>query len=289
MKRLIVSLLAALSCLAGMCAPAFAEDYSVLPERTLRERPALGEVRVYLRDMLSGRGYVQDGEVFVSLGDFAELYGMNINLSADETGFTVIADGLEITAAADTNYLTANYRYVFLSSGYILCGGNVYLPTDALARIFGVKIAVSEDRVDISTKQCRLISGSEDYYKLNMPPDYQYWMPRIIKIETVDEPLAGKIAVGNVIENRVKSDRYPDNIYKVLYDNNTGVQFAPATTGALTAEGDELSWVAACLCWEGYDTAEDSLYFANPENNGNYWFRTNCVYVKTIGRHEFYK
>ena len=287
MKRKIVAFFAALCCLAGVCCAA--EGYSSLPDRSSKQRPELEETRVYLMDMLSGRGYIYNNETFISLSEFSELYEININLEASDEGFSAVAEDLEITADYETNYLTANYRYVFLPNGYIRCGEDVYLPTDALVRIFGVKIAASEGRVDISTKQCRIISGNEDYYKLNIAPDYQYWMPRVIKVETVDEPLAGKIAVGNVIENRVKSEQYPGTIYEVLYDNNSGVQFAPATTGAFTAEGDELSWVATCLCWEGYNTAEDSLYFANPENNGNYWFKTNRVYVKTIGRHEFYK
>ncbi len=289
MKRKIVAFFAALCCLAGICCAASAEDYSSLPSRSSKQRPEFEETRVYLMDMLSGRGYIYNDEIFISLSEFSDLYDININLEVGDDGFSAAAEGLEIAADYGANYLTANYRYVFLPNGYIRCGEDIYLPTGALARIFGVKIAVSEERVDISAKQCRIISGTEDYYKLNIAPDYQYWMPRVIKVETVDEPLAGKIAVGNVIENRVKSEQYPDTIYEVLYDNNSGVQFAPATTGAFTAEGDELSWVATCLCWEGYNTAEDSLYFANPENNGNYWFKTYRVYVKTIGRHEFYK
>ncbi len=289
MKRKIIAFFAALCCLAGICCAASAEDYSSLPSRSSKQRPEFEETRVYLMDMLSGRGYIYNDEIFISLSEFSDLYDININLEVGDDGFSAVAESLEITAVDETNYLTANYRYVFLPNGYIRCGEDIYLPTGALARIFGVKIAASEERVDISAKQCRIISGTEDYYKLNIAPDYQYWMPRVIKVETVDEPLAGKIAVGNVIENRVKSEQYPDTIYEVLYDNNSGVQFAPATTGAFTAEGDELSWVATCLCWEGYNTAEDSLYFANPENNGNYWFKTYRVYVKTIGRHEFYK
>ncbi len=289
MKRKIIAFFAALCCLAGICCAASAEDYSSLPSRSSKQRPEFEETRVYLMDMLSGRGYIYNDEIFISLSEFSDLYDININLEVGGDAFSAAAEGLEIAADYGANYLTANYRYVFLPNGYIRCGEDIYLPTGALARIFGVKIAVSEERVDISAKQCRIISGTEDYYKLNIAPDYQYWMPRVIKVETVDEPLAGKIAVGNVIENRVKSEQYPDTIYEVLYDNNSGVQFAPATTGAFTAEGDELSWVATCLCWEGYNTAEDSLYFANPENNGNYWFKTYRVYVKTIGRHEFYK
>lgn len=289
MKRRIICLVCILCCFAVLCAAASAEDYTVLPKYELKERPELPEVRVFFRDKLCGRAYEKDDEIFMSLSEFAALYDVNINLTADEEGFSAMAEGLDIDAEVDTNYLTVNYRYIFLPGGYILCGGDVYLPTDALARIFGVKADASSERVDISTKQCRLISGTEEYYRLNMPPDYQYWMPRIIKTETVEEPMAGKIAIGNVIENRVNNPNYPDDIYKVIYDNNTGVQFTPATTGALTSEPDELSWIAACLCYEGYNTAEDSLHFANPENNGTYWLKNNCIFVKSIGRHDYFK
>jgi len=289
MKRKITALLLALCCLAALGTAALAEDYSVLPRYELKPRPDYPEVRVYFLDKLSGRAYDRDGEIFMSLKEFGELYGMNINISIGEEGFCAKAEGLDMDGLAEANYLTANYRYVYLPSGYIACGDDIYLPTDALARIFGVQIDANSDRVDIKTKQCRVISGSEDYYKLNMAPDIQYWLPRIIKTETVDEPLAGKIAIGNVIENRIKNPRYPDNIYQVVYDNTDGVQFTPATTGALTSEPDELSWIAACLCYEGYNSVEDSLFFVNPENNGNYWFKNNCIYVTTVGRHEFYK
>ena len=289
MKRRIIFIILVLCALAGLGVPASAEDFSVLSAHRGKERPELPEVRVYYLKKLSGRGYERGDEIFVSLSEFASLYDINVHLTVTEEGFTATAEGLDMDAAAGAEYLTANYRYVFLPSGYILCGGDIYLPTDALGRIFGVTIEASPDRVDIGTKQCRLISGTEDYYKLNMAPDYQYWLPRIIKTETVEEPMAGRIAIGNVIDNRVKSPRYPDNIYKVIYDNNTGVQFTPATTGSLTSAPDEPSWIAACLCYEGYNTAGDSLFFVNPEGNGNYWFKSNCTYVTTIGRHEFYK
>lgn len=289
MKRRIILIILLLCCLAGWSVSASAEDFSVLPRYEAKQRPELPELKVYFLNKLSGRAYERDGEVFVSLSEFAELYGININLSVTEKGFTAAAEGLTMDAAAESNYLTVNYRYVFLPSGYILCGEDVYLPMDALERIFGVTVKAAGDRVEINAKQCRLISGSEDYYKLNMPPDVQYWLPRIIKTETMEEPMAGKIAIGNVIDNRVNSARYPDTIYMVIYDNNTGVQFTPATTGSLTSAPDELSWIAACLCYEGYNTAGDSLFFVNPENNGNFWFKSNCTYVTTVGRHEFYK
>ena len=263
----------------------------MLPSASVKARPGFPEVRVYMLSRLAGRACLIHDEVYMSLGEISALYDLDLDIQVSSSGFTALTEGLEMSAEAEAEYMLANHRYLFLPDSYFPFGDDVYLPLDAIRRIFGIDAElVGEDRIDISTRQCRFITGSEDYYKLNMSAEYQYWLPRIIAIETVDEPMAGKIGVGNVILNRVKSPRYPDTIYRVLYDNNTGVQFAPATTGALKAKlEDEESRIAACLIYEGYNTVGDSLFFANPENNGDYWFRTNCILVVTIGRHEFFK
>ena len=40
------------------------------------------------------------------------------------------------------------------------------------------------------------------------------------------EPMKGKIAVGNVVLNRVRSSAYPNTIYGVIFDKRFGIQFA---------------------------------------------------------------
>ena len=278
-------------CLSLFALCADAEGHSMLPVTSGKARPGFPEMRVYMLSRLAGRAYIIHDEVCLSLGEISALYNIDFDIQVSSSGFTALTEGLTLSAEADGEYMLANHRYLFLPNSYYPFGDDIYLPLDAIRRIFGIDAeVVGEDRIDITTRQCRYIPGSEDYYKLHMSADYQYWLPRIIAIETVDEPMAGKIGVGNVILNRVKSPRYPDTIYRVLYDNNTGVQFAPATTGALKAKvEDEESRIAACLIYEGYNTVEDSLFFANPENNGDYWFRNNCILIVTIGRHEFFK
>lgn len=288
MKRFITAVTAFIICISCL-ASAFAQNFSVLPQIEGKERPEGTEMKVFFRSKLSGRAFYIGDDVYMSLDEFAALYGMDIEITLNDTGFTALSDMLDITGGKDEYYLTANYRYIFLPDGYIVCGDDIYLPLDALCRLFGVEAEHSLTQVDIDTRQCRPISGYKDYYRLNMPADYQYWLPRIIDIETKDEPLAGQIAVGNVVLNRVKSDNYPGTIYEVLFDNYTGVQFAPAVTGSILYMDDVTGWLATCLCWEGYNNVGDCLYFANPENNGNYWFRTYREYVLTIGRHEFYR
>ena len=59
------------------------------------------------------------------------------------------------------------------------------------------------------------------------------WLSRIIYAEANTEPLLGKIAVGNVIMNRVNSSEFPDTIYSVIFDKNYGIQFTPVANGSI--------------------------------------------------------
>lgn len=57
-----------------------------------------------------------------------------------------------------------------------------------------------------------------------------YLLAAIIQCESESEPYIGKIAVGNVVMNRVKSTRFPNTITGVVYQKG---QFSPAASGRL--------------------------------------------------------
>ena len=112
-----------------------------------------------------------------------------------------------------------------------------------------------------------------------------YWLSRIIYCESGGEPLAGQIAVGNVVMNRVKSDKYPNTIYNVIFDP---YQFGPASTGIIERTPTEMAVIAAKICLEGYNVVGDSLYFINPNSSDSEWFTTSLRLNAVIGNHAFY-
>jgi N-acetylmuramoyl-L-alanine amidase len=118
--------------------------------------------------------------------------------------------------------------------------------------------------------------------------DAVYWLSRIINAESQSEPLLGKIAVGNVILNRVASPEFPNSIYNVIYDTNWGVQFEPTINGTINNTPSNESILAAKLCLDGASVVGGSLYFLNPEISSNYWIMENRSLVTTIGEHKFY-
>jgi N-acetylmuramoyl-L-alanine amidase len=91
-----------------------------------------------------------------------------------------------------------------------------------------------------------IVSGDQYY-----DSDDVKWLSRIINAEAEAEPLEGKIAVGNVVLNRVASDEFPDTIYSVIFDKANGVQFSPTASGAIYNTPTDESVLAAKMCLDG--------------------------------------
>ena len=102
----------------------------------------------------------------------------------------------------------------------------------------------------------------------------------IIYCEAGSEPYVGKVAVGNVVMNRVKHPSYPNSISEVIYARG---QFSPVRNGSLEKalkynRADQSCYQAAWEALSGSAPVGDKLYFRR--NNG----RSGQV----IGHHVFY-
>ncbi len=98
--------------------------------------------------------------------------------------------------------------------------------------------------------------------------DDQTLLAAIIYCEAGNQPYDGKVGVGAVVLNRVRSGSYPNSIREVIYQRG---QFGPAITGKLDrvlAGGHIPSecYQAAADALAGYNPIGDALYFGN----GNY-------------------
>lgn len=98
--------------------------------------------------------------------------------------------------------------------------------------------------------------------------DDQTLLAAIIYCEAGNQPHDGKVGVGAVILNRVRSGSFPNSIREVIYQRG---QFGPAITGKLDrvlASGNIPGecYQAASDALAGYNPIGDALYFGN----GNY-------------------
>ena len=247
-------------------------------------------VPVYIGGLLSARAYVSGEAVFLPPEAVCAAARLSMSWSEDNGTLTLSVPGAVLTGHKDDGYFEADGRYIYAPDGWLVKGDVLYLPSDAVERLFGVKVSVSakRDRLELSTDKLTVMSGGASYYELNYDAELLYWLPQIINAEAKFEPLAGQIGVGNVVMNRLRSPDFPDTIFEVIYDTEHTVQFEPISTGGIFQEPTEQATIAAYLCLEGCSTVGDCLYFVNPDF-GSGWFDSSLELVKTIGHHNFYK
>lgn len=127
-------------------------------------------------------------------------------------------------------------------------------------------------------------------YGRSFNADDIYWLARIIEAEAGGEPYNGKVAVGNVVLNRVASKSFPNTIYNVIFEYYGNIpQFSPVADGTIYNTPSQQSIQAAKDAVNGVRPVGDSTYFFNPSKAAGTWIVRNKTYVMRIGGHVFYR
>ena len=105
-------------------------------------------------------------------------------------------------------------------------------------------------------------------------------LANIIYCEAGSESYVGKVAVGNVIMNRVKSASQPNTITEVVYAKGN---FSPVSNGSLQRALSSDKADAAC-----YQAAIEALAGAQPVGGKLFFRRNNGRSGQVIGHHVFY-
>lgn len=192
---------------------------------------------------------------------------------------------IEITAELGENYISARGRFLGGNENLSI-DGEKYVPVRSVAKAYGATVEWIESSRSvemIAVKNSGIEPGESFYIS-----DEVEWLARIINAEAEAEPFIGKILVGNVIMNRVKSNEFPNTIYDVIFDRKYGVQFSPTVNGAIKKTPTADSIAAAKVCLDSYYISTEALYFLNPDTATNFWIPNNRKFITRVGNHEFY-
>ena len=293
-KHLTKTTAAALSALlltsaaAGMTQPASAAEPS--SEISLAETAARYGVPVSVsldgRRILNGEAQIIGSTTYVPLRAFCDAIGWcRISWDASTRTATVSTGTLTIDAKQNALYITANGRYFYTVDKVLNLDGSLWVPIRPLAKAYCLDLLWdgTAREVKLTSTGKTLVSG-DNFYK----SDEVLWLGRIIHAEAGGEPFLGKMAVGNVVLNRVRSPQYPNTIWGVIFDRKHGTQFSPVSYGTIYNTPSFDSTVAAKLCLEGYSVTNDALFFMNPRIATSNWISKNRPYLFTIGDHDFY-
>jgi len=247
-----------------------------------------GKLLLYVdgaRTDINGRSFIKNDTAYVpfrelslALGAIRVKWDGNTGTASAKKGSAVVTAGVGI------EYIEVLGRYLYVPDGCILLGDTLMVPVRQLAKAFGAEVFWNGNgAIYIKTGSTALEPGNTYYSENNV-----YWLSRIIYAEARGESLCGKIAVGNVVLNRVESTQYPDTVQGVIFDMRSGVQFTPAATGSVYCTPTEDCVLAAKLALDGADAAGDSLFFATAAISASCWAGKNREFFAQIGNHCFF-
>lgn len=283
MKIRALRVLACLALCFALASPVYATESDVTA--TVNGTTAESGVTVTVNGTAIEAGFtsqVLNNQTYVSYNSIVTaLYPDAVAVWANNQA-EVTAAGLKLCIKPEASYIVANGRYLYVPQGVKVDGYHILVPVRTLCQALGASVEWDGTTSTISiTSGTGPIASGESFYDA----DDLYWLSRIINAESGNQSLQGKIAVGNVVLNRVASTRFPNSVYDVVFQRN---QFTPASSGTIKRTPNEESVIAAKLCLDGANTVGDALFFVNPRVSPNSWASRNCTYVATIGAHAFF-
>lgn len=198
-------------------------------------------------------------------------------LSFQDEVFTATGENLQFQATVGKAYFSVNQQYYYVPTLVVEQAGALFLPAETLAQSLGCSLT-QEGEGTLTLQKTGELPTPPTY-----PEEDLYWLSRAIYSESGNQPMAGRIAVGTVILNRVEDPTFPDTIKEVIFAPR---QFSPVANGTIYLTPDEDSVIAAKLCLDGAREAEECLYF-NVTSMVS-WADRSRTYVCTIGDHNFY-
>lgn len=110
-------------------------------------------------------------------------------------------------------------------------------------------------------------------------------LAKLVTAEAKGESLNGKIAVAEVVLNRVESSKFPDTLKGVIYQGN---QFSPVSNGAINNVPTSDAKEAVRIAMQGTNKTGGALFFYNDSIVSQSWLESKQTTTR-IGNHVFKK
>ena len=231
-------------------------------------------------------GRIQNkGTTYVSMAAMAKVLDESAAAAWDgSTGtVTVTTEKLTMTARLGDYYVIANGRYLYVAERVGQHNGTVMVPMNVVTKAFDASLNwdAAAGKIVVQRGSGALAHGDNFYNQ-----DDLFWLSRVIFAESGNQPLEGKMAVGNVVLNRVANPIFPGTIHGVLAQKN---QFSTYKGGKLANRiPNEGSVIAAKLVLDGgvVEEVKNALWFDAMCSNS--WAARHKACLVVIGGHKFY-
>ena len=231
--------------------------------------------------------FIENGYTLVPLRRTAEALGLKVEWNKNSRSAVVSDTKNTAQIFTGTNTAIVNSTKKAMPQKSLLINGKAYMGVRFLADCFGIEVGWNAKTHTVELKKAGHTVDTKHIEDAYTPEDLE-WLAKIVHAEAQGEIHDGKVAVANVIMNRIESSDFPNTVYDVVFDKKYGVQFTPTAIGTIHNNPSSESYHAAKQALFGKNTAGESLYFCNPKISTNFWIINNRTFHKNIGNHDFY-
>lgn len=222
---------------------------------------------------------------YVPVRDFFTAMGCTVTWDGENGTIRITrAEELEGELIPGSRLAQFNGRCWYMADSCVTVDGMAMIPLRDAAKVFNVHVSWDEETRTASLSGYGLLEPGGTFYD---QADL-LWIARIVRHESGNQILDGKVAVANVILNRMGNPGFPNTAEEVIFDTRTGVQFVTRESTKIYIEPSEECFLAAKLAMEGYETAPDCLYFASNRVAKRCWAGRNRPTFGVIGGHTFF-
>ena len=241
-----------------------------------------GSVKGYVKNeyLLFGSDAYENARKVCKKYAYVQTDGLRIRSKADEDA--------KVVAVADKGDKLVYNKKADKAEGWVAVtvkAGNGYVAADYVKVKLGTTKAVSIEEIEAQkAKQAAAKASSSSAATQKAPTsasaDDTTLLAAIIQCEAGSECYEGKVAVGAVVLNRMRSSRYPNSISGVIYQSG---QFSPARNGLLARVLSSGNISSSCR-----RAAADALAGVDPTGGKLNFHRANGAPGLVIGNHVFF-
>lgn len=225
----------------------------------------------------------EQNTTYVSLRTFIELFNIkDIIWSNQEQSIFMNYDNRSIKLWINQDKVCINGHNYILSEKPVLVDGNTMVPLDFIVENLGCDI--SWDKLTSSLFIEKKDINNEAAAGEGYTPEDVLWLSRIVEVEGRGTSYDCRLAIANVVLNRVKSTSFPSTVHDVIFQKDIYTQFPPAhKDGFSESTPSQESLLVAKNALNGENNIGDCLYF----NNSPFKSKSNDLY-KIISGEYFY-
>ena len=218
----------------------------------------------------------ENSTTYVPVRAIAEAMGAEVSWD-DETKTATVTKGE--TNVSFSIYDTENTAVLYLDTTFI--------PARAVSEKFGYNVTWDDYYYQVWISAPDVVVPYE-YIDTSYYNDEILIVAQVLHCECRYSSFDGKIAVANVITNRVASSLFPDTVHKVIYDRRYGsVQFTIAYNGMLENTPTPECILAAKCALNGTVVAKDCLFYQAEKLTGS-WMDKNREVAMCVGGNKFF-